>query len=221
MQSTPLIDISVPLTEALPVWPGDPPMQIDRLLDVCCGDDATVSRWDIGAHTGTHVDTPAHFIQGGKTLAEIPLEEWCGPCHVVDIPNQPLITLAHLHPLPWEDVTKVVFKTNNSALVEGKFWYERPFNPNFTALSVDAAQFLIQQGITLIGIDYLSVEAYGSEGAPVHHTLLHHDVRIVEGLNLSHVDAGDYQLWCFPLKMAHTQSGDGALARVALQTLAP
>ena len=82
---------------------------------------------------------------------------------------------------------------------------------------MDAAQFLIQQGITLIGIDYLSVEAYGSEGAPVHHTLLRHDIRIVEGLNLTHVTAGDYELLCFPVHMAHTNGGDGALARVALQ----
>jgi arylformamidase len=194
-------------------------MQVERVLDVCCGDDATVSRWTIGAHTGTHVDAPSHFIKGGKTLAEITLHEWCGPCRVVEIPDRALITIADVMHLAWDDVTKVLFKTDNSLLIDNKPWYERPFNPQFKALSVDAAQFLVQQGITLIGIDYLSVEAYDSQGAPVHHTLLGHDVRIVEGLNLSHVTTGNYQLWCFPIHIDHTNGGDGALARVALQAI--
>ncbi|MFN8615401.1 MAG: cyclase family protein [Vampirovibrionales bacterium] len=211
------MDISVPITEELPVWPGNPPLRVDRLLDVCCGDEASVSQWTLGAHTGTHVDAPAHFIAGAPSLAEIPLQEWCGPCRVVALPGCAAITLHQVEALPWQGVTKVLFKTDNSLWVNHQPWYKQPFNPHFVAVSLEAAQYLVAQGIALIGVDYLSVEAYGSVGAPVHRALLQANVRIVEGLNLTAVEPGDYQLYCFPLAMAHAAAGDGALARVALQ----
>ncbi len=218
------VDISVPITSSLPVWPGDPPVGCTAAMHLNNGDDATVSRLAMGAHTGTHVDSPAHFIKGGQQLEAMPLTGWLGPCVVVDIPAaEALITVEVLeNHAPLTDalaagITRVLFKTSNSA----QPWYCQPFNTRFVAICPKAAQWLVANGVTLVGADYLSVEAYGdaAQGAPTHHALLGAGVRIVEGLYLGKLSPGMYDLCCLPLRLAFDETGDGAPARVIIRPL--
>jgi arylformamidase len=223
-QSKQWIDISVPITEKLPVWPGDPPVGCTAAMHLNKGDDATVSMLAMGAHTGTHVDSPAHFIPSGQTLEAMPFHGWLGPCVVVAIaPTVDKITEdvlsqhAALTTALAKGVTKVVFKTHNSSAQ----WYQQPFNTTFVAITPKAAQWLVAKGITLVGADYLSVEAYGDagKGAPTHHALLGNGVRIIEGLYLGNVAAGLYELCCLPMRLAFDETGDGAPARVVIRPL--
>jgi len=208
-----IIDISVPISNQIVTWPGDSAVVIHKTADVCCGDEATVSRLDLGSHTGTHVDAVSHFKSGGATLDEMDLSVYIGPASVVDVGVADVIDLATLEKYDWTNVTRVLFKTKNSQTQ----WWKEPFNERFVHLTIDGAQFLTAQGVQLIGVDYLSVEGYGSPGAPVHHHLLAHNVHIVEGLYLADVTPGPYELICLPLKI---YQGDGAPARVVLRSLA-
>lgn len=207
-----LIDISAPITSAMPVWPGDPDLVCEIPLHVDRGDPATVSHWQMSAHCGTHVDAPAHFIAGGKQLHELALVGWQGPCQVIEITHPAEITVAEVSEKLVSGTTKVLFKTANS----NQPWYELPFNKAFVHIPLETAQWLVAQGITLVGIDYLSVESFYAEGAPTHQCLLGANVHIVEGLVLSHVQPGRYNLACYPMHLANPDAGDGAPARVTL-----
>ena len=162
----------------------------------------------MGSHTGTHIDAPYHFMEGGRKLEEIPLGELVGPAIVVQIEGVPSITRKHLMPLDWNDVQRVLFKTDNS-----EHWNDGAFYEKFVYLDPDAAEFLVQQGVRVVGIDYLSIDPYKSEKHPTHFVLLPRNVIIIEGLNLKHVPPGLYQMVALPLKL---NSGDGAPARVIL-----
>ncbi len=212
---TAIIDISVPLSSTMVTWPGDPAVKIEKTMDVCCGDDATVSRLDFGSHTGTHVDSVSHFKAGGKTIDEMDLSVYIGPATVIDLSDADVINADCLKNLlidDWSTIKRIIFKTKNS----NTQWWQEPFNKQFVHLSLDGAEFLTAQGVKLIGVDYLSVEGFHSQGAPVHHHLLDHEVHIVEGLMLNTVTAGQYELICLPLKI---KQGDGAPARVVLRSL--
>jgi arylformamidase len=212
--TTDLIDISIPLSHGMIHWPGDPAVSITMLCDVANGDPATVRHLSLGSHTGTHVDAPCHFIAGSASLSDIPLSHFCGPVRVIDCPNTPVITAHHLAKMEidWSATKRVVFKTDNSATR----WFEAPFNPHFVHLAPDAAQFLVQRHIELVGTDYLSVDGFTSVGAPVHHILLAQTIVILEGLYLGHVVPGIYDLIMLPLPL---DQGDGAPARAVLRPL--
>ena len=214
-----IVDISVPISNQLVSWPGDPGVQVERTLDLHCGDPATVSFLHMGSHTGTHVDALSHFKVGAKTLDEMALNLYIGRTLVVEIEDPRSITLGELQRNPsFLDLRKterVLFKTVNSQTE----WYREPFNEHFCHLNPHAADFLIELGVKLVGIDYLSVEAYHAKtlyeaDAPTHHRLMDAGVHILEGLDLSQVSAGWYELICLPLKIA---GGDGAPARVVLR----
>jgi arylformamidase len=162
----------------------------------------------MGSHTGTHIDAPFHFVEGGRRLEQIPLSELVGPAMVVQIPGVTSIQRTHLEPLSWANVQRVLFKTDNSA-----HWNDGAFYEKFVYLEPDAAEFLVQKGVRLVGIDYLSIDPYKSEKHPTHFVLLPRNVIIIEGLNLSQVAPGPYQMVALPLNL---QSGDGAPARVIL-----
>lgn len=210
MPNATFIDITAPITASMPVWPGDPQLLCETPMHLAQDDDATVSRWTMSAHVGTHVDAPAHFISGGQKLQELPLEGWCGPCHVVEIAHPSEITVAELSEKWPKQCKKVLFKTQNSASP----WFKEPFNKNFVHIPPETAAWLVAQGITLVGVDYLSVESFHSTGAPTHHCLLGAQVRIVEGLYLAGINPGPYHLTCLPMHLA--EAGDGAPARVVL-----
>jgi len=205
-----IYDVSVPIANGMPVWPSDPPLKLTAQNHLSRDNTHTVhvTTIEMGSHTGTHIDAPFHFVEGGRRLEEIPLDDLVGPARVVQIKGVPSITRQHLAPLNWIDVQRVLFKTDNSA-----HWNDGTFYEKFVYLEPDAAEFLVQQGVRLVGIDYLSIDPYKSERHPTHFVLLPRNVIIIEGLNLSHVAPGQYQMVALPLNL---QSGDGAPARVIL-----
>jgi arylformamidase len=179
-------------------------------------DGANVSGLCFGAHTGTHVDAPAHFIQGAAKVESLPLDSLIGEAEVIEVPRDRLaIDEAFVTAKCAPGTKRFLFKTRNSA-----FWSEShpEFHNDFTYLDLDAAKKLVQQGLKLVGIDYLSIEKFGQEKHETHVALLSHGVVILEGLNLSEVPAGRYELICLPLRL-RTSLGDGAPARAVLRTL--
>jgi arylformamidase len=206
-----LIDVSVTLRNGLPEWAGRRVLDIST-LSATPNDRSNVSTMVITTHTGTHVDAPRHFIHGGPTLDEIPLNRWVGPCFVADLSAaQPRIEPRDLVAAGIPDGTeRLVLKTRNSTLWSA---YPDVFFEDFVALSPAAAAWIVERGIQLVAIDYLSVGPFGDDIVAVHRTLLGAGVLAVEGLDLSAVEAGHYELLCFPLKLAV----DGAPARVALR----
>jgi arylformamidase len=216
-----IFDITVPIHSKMVVWPGDPPVSVETVLDVCCGDVATVRRLNLGSHTGTHVDAFSHFQPKGKNLDEMDLSIYIGPARLIEVPQDiKIITAEVLKDLGvensesfWPDETRrLILKTANSQTD----WSLEPFQEQFVHLSPDAAVYLVACGVQLIGVDYLSVEGYFAQNAPTHHQLMDAGVYIIEGLALQAVSAGGYELICLPLKI---QDGDGAPARVVLRTL--
>jgi arylformamidase len=205
-----IFDISVPISSTLPLYKGDPPAEIVRVADFDRGDAMTLSRMAMGAHTGTHVDAPLHFIRGGGTVDQLDLQVLIGPARVVELP--PVVgeiagsdlEAAHLP----AGTQRILFKTRNSTL-----WSQPGFQEDFVALGVDGARWLLARGVRLVAIDYLSIEAFGSRDFPVHQLLLSAGVVIVEAVNLEGIPEGEYQLICLPIKL---QGAEGAPARALL-----
>ncbi len=208
-----IYDITVPIRAAMPVYEGDPGVKIDAWSAFAKGDSSNVSLLNFGAHTGTHVDAPAHFIEGARRIDSLALEVLIGPARVIRVPDDMNeIDAAFIERCDLGGIERVIFHTRNSAL-----WGEG-FRKDFTHLLPQAAQMLVERGIKLVGTDYLSIEKFHSGHHKTHLTLLSNDVVIVEGLNLSDVPDGDYELICLPLKIADG-AGDGAPARAVLRTL--
>lgn len=201
-------DISVSLSPSMHVYPGDPAVDVQRTMKLEDGDVANVSFLRFGSHTGTHVDAPAHFIDGAMTVDRIPLNLLIGRARVLEV-TAPVITREVLAEYTLTDDVRVIFKTRNSYV-----WGEPAFVKDFVHLTAGAAELLVENGIKVVGIDYLSVEKYNFDEPDVHRTLLGSGAVIIEGLNLSDVEPGDYELICLPLKI---EGGDGAPARVVLR----
>lgn len=207
-----LYDISLAIHEGMPTWPGDPGLSLKFASGIVNGAGANVTRIDMGAHTGTHMDAPLHFEPNGTGIDQIALDVLIGPCRVFDLTKlSGHITRAALAPCDLRGVTRALFKTINS-----QRWArdDHEFDKGFIAVAADGAEELVKRGVKLVGVDYLSVEPFGSKEHPVHHTLLRANVAIVEGLNLADVPAGDYELIALPLKL---RGRDGAPARVVLR----
>jgi arylformamidase len=209
-------DISVPLSATTPTYPSDPAIEIKSWMDLTRGDDANVSLLHFGAHSGTHVDAPAHFISGGSKVEALPLESLIGLATVVQVPTDKMSIDAELVSNNCDHTTeRVLFKTRNSS-----FWNnpEGGFRADYTYLEADAARRLTELGIRLVGIDYLSIEQYKSKGFETHLILLSKSVVILECIDLRNVSGGRYELICLPLRITGG-SGDGAPARAVLRTL--
>jgi arylformamidase len=208
-----IYDITVPIHSTMPVYEGDPGVKIEPWSAFAKGDSSNVSILNFGAHTGTHVDAPAHFIEGARKIDALPLEVLIGPARVIRVPEElNEITPEFLERCDLSGLERVIFHTRNSG-----FWNEG-FRKDYTHLLPEAAQMLVDRGIKLVGTDYLSIEKFHSGHHKTHLTLLSNDVIIVEGLTLSDVPEGDYELICLPLKIADG-SGDGAPARAVLRTM--
>jgi arylformamidase len=211
----PIYDISVAVAPGVtPTYPGDPGIEVGSWNAISRGDAANVTVINFGAHTGTHVDAPAHFIEGGAKVAALPLEALLGETLVVEIPSDAVAVEEH-HVNALGGAARVLFKTRNSA-----FWNEPhgQFREDFAYVTPGAARALVAAGVRLVGFDYLSVEKFGSKDFETHLVLLSAGVVIVEGLDLRAVAPGLYDLACLPLKLA-AGSGDGAPARAVLRTL--
>ena len=209
----PIYDITVPIRTNMPVYEGDPGVKIDAWSAFAKGDSSNVSMLNFGAHTGTHVDAPAHFIEGANTIDKLSLDVLIGRARVIHVPEERTeIDAAFLSGCNLDGVERVLFRTRNSG-----FW-DQAFRKDFTHLLPEAAELLVEKGVKLAGTDYLSIEKFHSGHHRTHLTLLSRGVVIVEGLNLAAVPAGDYELICLPLKIAGG-SGDGAPARAVLRTI--
>ena len=206
-----IFDVTVALSSRLPIYEGDPRVEVETKLAIAEGAAANVSRMCFGVHSATHVDAPNHFIEGGRRVHELELEKLVGPCTVVQIDDAvDAVEPEHLPDLA--GVERILFKTRGSG-----FWNDTSagFRQDFTDISPAAARVLADAGIKLGGIDYLSVEKFGSTDFGTHLALLEKEVVIVEGLDLSAITAGDYDIICLPLKY-EGGSGDGAPARTIL-----
>lgn len=204
-------DITLTISSDLVVWPGDPEIQLELVSKIQEGANANVSHITMGVHTGTHVDAPFHFIDGAETVENLDLRVLTGRAYVLHVPDDiGLIEPAFLEKSDIPPRTRrVLFRTRNSEM-----WKEnaRVFREDFVALNQQAAEYLINKGVKLVGVDYLSVAPFG-DSVPTHQTLLKAGVVVVEGLNLAQVSQGRYTLYCLPLKLA---GSDGAPARAIL-----
>jgi arylformamidase len=213
----PIFDISVGIdSTGTPVYPGDPGIEIVQHAAIARGDAANVTLLRFGAHTATHVDAPAHFIEGAPKVADLPLDALVGRARVVRLADDVrAVGAGDVERFVPPGTERVLFKTRNSA-----FWSGRrgEFQPDFTYITGAGAHALAERGVRLVGIDYLSVERFKSENFETHTTLLSRGVVIVEGLDLSAVGAGEYELICLPLKI-EGGAGDGAPARAIQRTL--
>lgn len=206
-----IFDISLTISPTLPTWPGDPGIELEQTESMDKGGDVNVTRMNMGVHTGTHVDAPHHFLNDKRTVEQLALDVLTGPCYVVQLPDGvEAITsevLARTEITP--DMKRILFGTRNSRL-----WSkgETKFQTDFVAITEDGAEWLVEHGVQLVGVDYLSVAPY-EDSTPTHEVLLKAGVVVVEGLNLSQVMRGFYELYCLPLKIA---GSDGAPARAIL-----
>lgn len=205
-----IYDISLTYTEDLPTWPGDPTIQLKQISSIKNGDLANVTQLSMSVHTGTHIDAPDHFLGNGKTVEDIPMELMVGTAAVVEIPSREIITAADIQAaqIP-DDVKRILIKTSNS-----EYWASgnRKFQEDFIAPNGEAAKILVEMGMEVIGVDYLSVAPF-TDPEPTHKILLEAGVLVIEGLDLSGVNPGEYTLLCLPLKIG---GSDGAPARVLL-----
>lgn len=204
-------DISLTLSPSLPVWPGMQGIIIEHFAAMDDGVRVNMTNLSTSVHAGTHVDAPYHFLQDGSTVESLPLEVLTGPCYVVQLPDgvdaitAEVLERTEITP----DMKRILFGTSNShAWAKG----ETRFQEGFVAITEDGAEWLVDHGIQLVGVDYLSVSPFRDSG-PTHTLLLEAGVVIVEGLNLSNVMRGFYDLYCLPLKI---EGSDGAPARAIL-----
>jgi arylformamidase len=204
------IDISVRLRTGMVHWPDNPPVQIERFLDIDRGDTANVSKLSLGAHTGTHVDAPVHFFPNGEGVDTIPFSATIGRARVIEIGDPVAITPEELRGHEIRPGERILFKTRNSS----RCWRTDAFCEDFVYISQQAARHLVAHRVRTVGVDYLSVGGFRRDGVETHHELLEAGVWIIEGLNLSEVEPGTYQLICLPLRI---ERGDGAPARAVLR----
>jgi arylformamidase len=206
-----IYDVSLPISPAMPVWPGDPAVVLEKVSSMDAGAHDNVSRLACGVHTGTHVDAPHHFLNDHRTVESLALDILVGPAQVVQIPADVKVVDAQAldkAALPAR-TERLLLKTSNSQLWERG---DNTFFTGFVAISEDGADWLVRYGIKLVGIDYLSVAPF-HQSIPTHRALLSAGIIIVEGLDLSAIAPGSYSLTCLPLKLV---GSDGAPARVIL-----
>ncbi len=205
-----IIDVSLGISPQMLTWPGDPGVEIEPKKQIAKGDAANVSELRLGSHTGTHVDPPIHFVEGAAAIDALPLDLFDGPAVVADLTGVDSIGPSELDGLGLpEGTVRVLCKTRNSEV-----WrQESPaFVEDYVAVTTDGARWLLDRGVRLVGVDFLSVER-SEEGHPVHEALLGGGTIIVEGLRLTDVEPGEYTFVCLPLKI---MDGDGAPSRAAL-----
>jgi arylformamidase len=191
------------------IFPGDPPFQTTPVFRKQTGDDFNLTRITMGTHLGTHVDPPAHYLEAGATVEQIPLESMVGPGVVADLRGRSQIDRRDLEKSNIGDHKRVLLKTDNGPLL-----LESPFHQDYVHLTEDGARYLVEHKVRLVGIDYLSIELHENPGSPVHHILLEAGVLVVEGVHLIEIPPGEYEIFCLPLKI---KGADGAPARILLR----
>ena len=208
--ASPWIDVSVTLKTGMASWPGDPPARISHALGMERGDRCTVSLLEMGAHTGTHMDAPAHFVRGGLGIDQMPPDASLGPARVIPIRDRESIEPDELARHSIRRGERILFKTRNS----DRCWDADGFVEDFVYISAAGARYLAERRVRLVGVDYLSVGGYRADGVETHRALLEAGIWIIEGLDLKRVRPGRVELLCLPLKIL---GGDGAPARALVR----
>ena len=204
-----LLDVSVPLAAGIPAYPGNPDYELQPIKRIANGESSNVSKLVMGTHTGTHVDAPKHFFDDGTGVDALPLDLLIGRARVVEITHRGGIGVEDLAAAGLREDIRVLLKTPNSRL-----WSSTTFHEDYAYVTEAGARHLVEQGVKVIGVDYLSIEQFKKPGAPAHRMLLSNGVIIIEGLNLAEAEAGMYEMYCLPLPVS---GGDGAPARVVLK----
>lgn len=204
-----LYDATLPITKEIVTFPGDPPFQTEPVLRIRKGDPFNLARFSMGTHAGTHVDPPAHCLEDGTAVDELPLEILVGAGVVIDLRGHAQIDRRALSAAAIGDHERILFKTDN-----GPRLLESSFHHDFVGLTEDGARYLLEKNVRLVGIDYLSIERHENPNGPVHHILLEAGVVLVEGLHLLDIAPGEYEIFCLPIKI---KGADGAPARVVLR----
>lgn len=204
------IDLSVSVHNGMVHWPGDPEFYIDRIKDYASGDDLVLSHMDLGVHTGTHMDAPLHFVQGGETIDHMPLDATVGEARVIEIDDPESVKLAELQRAGIEEGERILLKTANSATA----WNTDEFQKSFVYISREAAEYLASLRIKAVGVDYLSVGGFYKDGLETHRALLSAGIWVIEGLNLTPLHAGKWELICLPLRLTGVEAAPArAIAR--------
>lgn len=204
------IDISVPIRTGMPHWPDNPPIVVEKIMDMDHGAAANVSKMSLGVHTGTHVDAPSHFTPDGPGVDALPLDALVGVARVIQIHGD-AVTVADLEAANITRGERILLKTRNSPAA----WQRPDFVENAVALTAESATWIAKRGVMTLGIDYLSVGSYAADnGEPVHHALIDAGIIMIEGLDLTAITPGVYDLVCLPLKIA---DADGAPARAIVR----
>ena len=204
-----IIDVSVPLDAQLPTYPHNTPFTLELIKRMSKGDSSNVSTLHMSAHAGTHVDAPRHFFDEGPGTEALPLELLVGRARVIEIDSRTGVAAEDLRAINLSDDIRVLIKTHNSRL-----WGSPEFHTDYVGITESGAKHLVEHGIKVVGVDYLSVEQFRNPGAPAHHVLLGAGTIVIEGLDLRDVDPGVYEMFCLPLRVV---GSDGAPARVVLR----
>ena len=204
-----LIDVSVPLDVTLPSYPGNTAFSVEAIKRIARGDSSNVSTLHMSAHAGTHVDAPRHFFDAGPATEALPLEMLIGRTRVIEVTSRTGIAAEDLARIDLSEDIRVLIKTSNSRL-----WASPEFHTDYIGVTESGARHLVDHGIKVVGVDYLSVEVFKQAGAPAHHILLGGGTIVIEGLNLRDVEPGTYEMYCLPLRVV---GSDGAPARVVLR----
>ncbi len=204
-----LIDVTVPLDENLPTYPHNTPFSIEPIRRLARGDSSNVSTLHMGAHSGTHVDAPRHFFDDGPGLEAFPLDLLVGRTRIIEVRSRHGVSADDLAGVDLSDDVRLLIKTQNSWL-----WGSKEFHEDYVGVTESGARHLVDHGVKVVGVDYLSVEVFGAPGKPAHYVLLGAGTIVIEGLNLRDVDPGVYEMFCLPLRIV---GSDGAPARVILR----
>ena len=206
------IDISVPLRNGMVSWPGDAPFERSSTLEIAHGQQCNLSQISTTAHIGTHMDAPRHYLAGAAGMESMPIAASIGRARVIEIADPEVIRTSELEPHHLANGERVLFKTSNS----GRCWKTDHFQKQYVFIEPEAARYLAGSGVQTVGVDYLSVGSFEDTGPETHRILLQAGIWIIEGLNLEHVDPGEYEPVCLPLKII---GGDGAPARAVVRKL--
>ncbi len=206
------IDVSIPLENGMVCWPGDAPFERLETMKIASGEAANVSKFCSTVHIGTHMDAPRHFLDDGRGIDTMPIAATVGLARVIAIRDPEVIPVRELEPHRVSKGERVLFKTQNSS----RLWKTRTFQEKFVHIPQDTAAYLASCGVQTVGVDYLSVGGFDTDGPETHRALLGAGIWIIEGLNLEHVEPGDYEMICLPLRIV---GSDGAPARAVLRRL--
>jgi arylformamidase len=204
-----LIDVTVRLDANLPNYPGNTPLALEAVKRLARGDSSNVSSVHMSVHAGTHVDAPYHMLDGGYAAEDLPLDLLCGRARVIEVTTRRGITAEDLAGFDLTEDVRLLIKTHNSRL-----WGSAEFHADYIGVTEPAAKFVVDRGVKVLGVDYLSVEEFKKAGKPTHHALLGAGTIVIEGLNLRDVEPGIYEMFCLPLALV---GADGAPARVVLR----